>query len=132
MIAPCEIGCRKYKKLSPKKSNVLRMQYSARVDENHAGMSLIYSLLAFRTPKPAASFIYPFENLSYNTSCVNLQKVSGKVHIFTYYGRGGIWSAGYFVSTVGLDEETIRNYVRYQDQEDLGQANLAFSQKPRT
>jgi putative transposase len=41
-----------------------------------------------------------------------------------YYGRGGIWSSGYFVSTVGLDEETIRRYVRYQEQEDLGQAKL--------
>ncbi len=44
-----------------------------------------------------------------------------------YYGKGGIWSAGYFVSTVGLDEETIRRYVRYQEQEDLGQAKLALS-----
>jgi putative transposase len=43
-----------------------------------------------------------------------------------YYGRGGIWSAGYFVSTVGLDEETIRQYVRYQEKEDLGQAELAL------
>ncbi len=43
-----------------------------------------------------------------------------------YYGRGGIWSAGYFVSTVGLDEEMIKRYVRYQEQEDLGQAKLAF------
>jgi putative transposase len=44
-----------------------------------------------------------------------------------YYGRGGIWSTGYFVSTVGLDEETIRRYVKYQEKEDLGQAKLAFS-----
>ena len=44
-----------------------------------------------------------------------------------YHGRGGIWSAGYFVSTIGLDEETIRRYVRYQEQEDLGQAKLALS-----
>ena len=43
-----------------------------------------------------------------------------------YYGRGGIWSAGYFVSTVGLDEKTIRRYVKYQEKEDLGQAKLAF------
>lgn len=35
--------------------------------------------------------------------------------------------ADYFVSTVGLDEETIRRYVRYQEQEDLGQAKLALS-----
>ncbi len=43
-----------------------------------------------------------------------------------YYGRGGIWSAGYFVSTVGLDEKVIRRYVKYQEKEDLGQAKLAL------
>lgn len=44
-----------------------------------------------------------------------------------YYGRGGIWSVGYFVSTVGLDEEMIKRYVKYQSEEDLGQARLALS-----
>ena len=43
-----------------------------------------------------------------------------------YYGRGGIWSVGYFVSTVGLDEATIRRYVEYQEKEDFGQAKLAL------
>ena len=43
-----------------------------------------------------------------------------------YYGREGIWSAGYFVSTVGLDEKLIEKYVRYQEKEDLGQAKLAL------
>ncbi len=43
-----------------------------------------------------------------------------------YWGSGGIWSVGYFASTVGLDEDTIRRYVRYQEKEDLGQAKLAF------
>ena len=43
-----------------------------------------------------------------------------------YYGRGGIWSAGYFVSTVGLDEKLIERYVKYQEKEDLGQAKLAL------
>lgn len=43
-----------------------------------------------------------------------------------YYGRGGIWSVGYFVSTVGLNETAIRNYVKYQEKEDLGQAQLAM------
>ena len=43
-----------------------------------------------------------------------------------YYGRGGIWSAGYFVSTVGLDEKMIEKYVQYQEKEDLGQAKLAL------
>ena len=43
-----------------------------------------------------------------------------------YYGRGGIWSIGYFVSTVGLDEEMIKRYVCYQEKEDLGQAKLEW------
>ena len=43
-----------------------------------------------------------------------------------YYGKGGIWSAGYFVSTVGLDEKLIEKYVKYQEKEDLGQAKLAL------
>jgi putative transposase len=43
-----------------------------------------------------------------------------------YYGAGGIWSVGYFASTVGLDEERIKRYVRYQEKEDLGQAELAL------
>jgi len=44
----------------------------------------------------------------------------------TYRRGDGIWSVGYFVSTVGIDEKRILNYVRYQEQEDLGQAQLAL------
>jgi putative transposase len=43
-----------------------------------------------------------------------------------YYGREGIWSVGYFMSTVGLDETVISNYVEFQEKEDLGQAKLAI------
>lgn len=43
-----------------------------------------------------------------------------------YFGRGGIWSVGYFVSTVGLDERMITHYINYQEKEDLGQAQLAL------
>jgi putative transposase len=48
-----------------------------------------------------------------------------------YWGRGGIWSVGYFASTVGLDETTIRRYVKFQEKEDRGQAKLAFPKVPR-
>lgn len=41
-----------------------------------------------------------------------------------YYGADGIWSDGYFVSTIGADEETIRRYIEYQGREDGGQAKL--------
>jgi len=41
-----------------------------------------------------------------------------------YWGNDGIWSIGYFVSTVGVNEETIRRYIEKQGQEDSGQATL--------
>ncbi|PIZ62681.1 hypothetical protein COY16_03635 [Candidatus Roizmanbacteria bacterium CG_4_10_14_0_2_um_filter_39_13] len=43
------------------------------------------------------------------------------------YWRGdGIWSVGYFVSTVGIDEALIRRYVAEQGKEDNGQAKLVW------
>jgi putative transposase len=43
-----------------------------------------------------------------------------------YWGVSGIWSSGYFVSTVGINEKTIREYVQKQGLEDSGQAKLEF------
>ena len=34
-----------------------------------------------------------------------------------YWGNH-FWSRGYFISTVGLDEEMIKRYVKYQEHED--------------
>jgi putative transposase len=42
----------------------------------------------------------------------------------TMYGRGGIWSTGYCVSTVGINEKTILSYVEHQGQEDAGRLQL--------
>ena len=36
------------------------------------------------------------------------------------YLDGSIWSVGYFVSTVGLNEETIRKYIANQGRKDKG------------
>jgi len=43
-----------------------------------------------------------------------------------YYGTDSIWSGGYFVSTVGVNEEIIRKYIERQGREDAGQAKLAL------
>ena len=43
-----------------------------------------------------------------------------------YWGVEGIWSIGYFVSTVGINETVIRKYIENQSQEDSGQAKLEF------
>jgi putative transposase len=39
-----------------------------------------------------------------------------------YWDRGGIWSKGYLVATVGINEDIIRRYVAIE----AGQAQLEF------
>ena len=41
-----------------------------------------------------------------------------------YWKENIVWSPGYFVSSVGLNEETIKNYVEHQGRQDSGQLRL--------
>ena len=41
-----------------------------------------------------------------------------------YFTGQHMWARGYFVSTVGLDEEVIRKYIREQENDDLRQDEL--------
>ena len=41
------------------------------------------------------------------------------------FGRS-FWARGYFVSTVGLDEDAVRQYIRQQEQIDKDQGELNF------
>jgi len=41
-----------------------------------------------------------------------------------YWKENIVWSPGYFVSSVGVDEETIKNYVEYQGKKDSGQLRM--------
>ena len=46
---------------------------------------------------------------------------------FAYLGRKrSVWSIGYFVSSVGVDERRIRRYVRYQEKQDKGQTKFVI------
>lgn len=38
-----------------------------------------------------------------------------------YWDDNIVWSPGYFVSSIGLDEKTIREYVKHQGEQDSGQ-----------
>lgn len=38
----------------------------------------------------------------------------------------GIWSDGYFVSTVGVNEEQIRRYIEHQGKEDSGETTVQY------
>jgi putative transposase len=41
-----------------------------------------------------------------------------------YWKERIVWSPGYFVATVGLDERKIIEYVKWQEHQDSGQAKL--------
>ena len=43
-----------------------------------------------------------------------------------YWKENIVWSPGYFVSTVGVDEEKVIKYIRWQQSQDSGQAKLEF------
>ena len=49
-------------------------------------------------------------------SAIQLHREFGKQYK-SYYGKS-FWSRGYYVSTVGLDEEMIKQYVRDQEKHD--------------
>jgi putative transposase len=44
-----------------------------------------------------------------------------------YWGNH-FWSQGYCVGTIGLDEEKIRKYVKYQERQERRQEELRFGQ----
>ncbi|MFD2094617.1 IS200/IS605 family transposase [Corallincola platygyrae] len=41
-----------------------------------------------------------------------------------YWKENIVWSPGYFVSSVGLDEQVIRNYVEHQGRKDSAQLRM--------
>ena len=41
-----------------------------------------------------------------------------------YWNENIVWSPGYFVSSVGVDEETIKRYVEHQGNQDSGQLHM--------
>jgi len=63
---------------------------------------------------------------------IGFLKGKSAIHIARNFGgkrnvRGQhFWARGYFVSTVGRDEETVRQYIRHQEEEDrrIDQLNL--------
>ena len=67
---------------------------------------------------------------------IKLFKSYPKLKQKPYWGNH-FWSRGYFVTTVGVDEEIIRRYVKYQEKEDKkeesqGQSFDLFSPPPES
>ena len=90
----------------------LAMQRESRVIEGHLLPDHVHVLLSI-PPKYAVAQV------------VGYLKGKSAIHIArAYMGRKKnftgqhFWARGYFVSTVGTAEETIREYIRQQEQED--------------
>ena len=73
---------------------------------------------------PKYSGAYVIETIKKNTS--RHLKKKFKFLSKVYWDGGGIWSVGYFFSTVGINEKVIKRYIEHQGREDSGQAELEF------
>lgn len=73
-------------------------------------------------PKYSVSMVV--ETLKKNTSRHLSQKFRFLKDV--YWDNEGIWSKGFFVSTIGINEAIIRRYVEMQEKEDTGQTKFEF------
>jgi putative transposase len=99
--------------------NLARQRESA-IEEGHIMSDHVHMMIAI-PPKYSVAQV------------VGYIKGKSAIHIArTYVGRDRnfvgqhFWARGYFVSTVGRDEQVIREYIRHQEKEDrrIDQLNL--------
>ena len=98
----------------------LAEQKESRIEEGHLMPDHVHMLIAI-PPKYAVSQVVGFIK---GKSAIHLARVYGE-HRRNFVGQS-FWARGYFVSTVGRDEEVIRRYIQNQEEEDqrLEQMNL--------
>ena len=90
----------------------LAQHKESRIEEGHLMPDHVHMMISI-PPKYAVSNV------------VGYIKGKSAIHMARDYGERKrnfvgqhFWARGYFVSTVGRDEEVIRNYIRHQEQED--------------
>jgi putative transposase len=98
----------------------LAEQRESRIEEGHLMSDQVHMMIAI-PPKYAVSQVIGYIK---GKSAIHLARVYGEKKR-NFVGQS-FWARGYFVSTVGRDEATIREYIRNQEQEDkrLDQMNL--------
>ncbi len=98
----------------------LAEQKESRIEEGHLQRDHVHMMISI-PPKYAVSQV------------IGYIKGKSAIHIARHYMERKrnfvgqhFWARGYFVSTVGRDEEVIREYIRHQEQEDrrIDQMNL--------
>ena len=90
----------------------LAEQKESRIEEGHLLPDHVHIMISI-PPKYAVSQVVGFIK---GKSAIHLARVYGE-RKQNFVGQH-VWARGYFVSTVGRDEQTIRQYIRNQEQED--------------
>jgi len=90
----------------------LALQKDSRIEEGHLMVDHVHMLIAI-PPKHSVSQVVGYIK---GKSAIHLARVYGE-NKRNFTGQS-FWARGYFVSTVGRDEELIRNYIRHQEVED--------------
>ena len=98
----------------------LAEQKECRIEEGHLMPDHVHMMISI-PPKYAVAQVIGFIK---GKSAIHLARTYGE-NRRNFVGQS-FWARGYFVSTVGRDEEVIRNYIRNQEEEDkrLEQMNL--------
>jgi putative transposase len=98
----------------------LAEQRECRIEEGHLLADHVHMMISIR-PKYSVSSVVGFIK---GKSAIHLARVYGERK--QNYAGQSFWARGYFVSTVGRDEATIRDYIRNQEQEDkrMDQLNM--------
>ena len=112
-----------YEKLRPHLGEVFRRlaeQKESRVEAGHLMIDHVHMLLSI-PPKYPVSQVVGFIK---GKSTIHLARVYGE-RKRNFVGQH-FWARGYFVSTVGRDEQVVREYIKRQEEEDkrLDQLNL--------
>jgi len=112
-----------YEQLRPHLGEVFKKLASykeSRIEEGHLMQDHVHMLISI-PPKYAVSQVVGYIK---GKSAIHLARVYGE-RKRNFTGQH-FWARGYFVSTVGRDEEMIREYIRHQEEEDkrIDQMNL--------
>ena len=90
----------------------LAMQRESRIEEGHLMRDHVHMLVSI-PPKYSVSQVVGYLK---GKSAIHIARTfMGKPRNFT---GESFWARGYYVSTVGRDEQQIREYIKKQDQED--------------
>ena len=100
----------------------LAEQKECKVLEGHLCSDHVHMLIAI-PPKYAVSKVV---EVMKSVTSMRLKEKFPHFLKKVYWDDGEIWARGFFVSTVGVDEEVIKRYVKYQGQQDAGQTKFEW------